>query len=404
MSSPSPAHRHVALILLALAALTGACAPAPLPSPAPTTASSPASARPEATQAPASAAAPAASASPTEPADTPLPATAALLEALTLLEPANDTIMFTDWAELKRATGSEGVTGTAAGQAKVNALGTEHPLSDAWLSSSGAHRADWGFDAFDLAWEASGASIDGILHVLRCSDPAVPLNLLSRLDALGYAGEQQPRGVLRTGSLADIAGRATPSLALTSAAVLDDGLTVVASSNPDLVRAVLASGPVTPESDAAVAAAALIIDPTSAILLSDDPCTAITEALLSSRQERDGPSFAEQLANVGTLGHPEVVAVSYGTGASVTGRVVLTYPDAAAAMADLEPRGILARAGSGIARPLADVQTVVDARLEGASIVIDLEPPAGEQATRGFARRLMTAVMVRDMVYAACTP
>lgn len=108
----------------------------------------------------------------------------------------------------------------------------------------------------------------------------------------------------------------------------------------------------------------------------------ITQAVLTTRHEGDGPSAEELLASVGTLGHPDVIAVAYGSGAIVRGRVVLTYADPATAKADLEPRGILARAGLGIQRPLAEVQTVVDARLEGSSLVLDLEPPAGRMRPR----------------------
>jgi hypothetical protein len=389
------------LAVVVLTGVAGGCAPAPDPTAA-TGPSDPPSAGPAVTPLPSPTATAAAVATPT-PAP-PVEDPSALLEALTLLEPANHAIAFTDWVALKRSTGSDDVAGSSAFETKVAALGTEYAASGAWLSSARVHRTDWGFDAFDLAWEATGSGPAGVLHVLRFADPAVPLALLARLDALGFASEPLGRGTLRSGSLPDLPGQVVPSPALGNVAVLDNGVTAVASASGDLVRTVLTSGPVTPESDAAVAAAALLEDPTTAFLLGADACTAITEAVLATRREGDGPSAAEQLATAGTLGHPEVIAVAYGTGATVRGRVVMTYADPAAARSDLEPRGILARAGTGISRPLAEVQTVVDARLEGASIVLDLEPPAGEAATRSFARQLMSAVTARDMIYAACTP
>jgi hypothetical protein len=400
----------VATRAIVLAALVSACsqAPAPLAS-APPSASASASAAPD--TAPPSTAATTAATPATAPASTPPavetlpPATPGpLLEVLTRLEPAHDTVVFTDWVALKRSTGADAVTGDSTFEAKVAALGTEYAASDGWLSYLRTHRADWGFDAFDLAWEATGTSPAGALHVLRFADPSRPTALMARLDALGYPTERLANGTLRAGMLQDQVGKVRPSPALTTVALLEDGVTLVASSNADLVRAVAANGPVTPDSDAAVAAAALIVEPTTAFLLAGDPCTAITRAVLTTRHEGDGPSVEQQLATAGTLGHPDVIAVSYGTGATVHGRVVMTYADPAVAKADFEPRGILARAGSGIARPLAEVQTVVDARLEGSSIVLDLEPPAGEDATKGFARRLMAGVNARDMIYAACTP
>lgn len=412
MPSPSPIVRSARaarpvltvpasmLVAVALAALVGGCAPGPTSTATPiaaatSTPSAPAVPSPAATVAPST---------PLSAESLPPVTPGPLLEVLTRLEPAHDVITFTDWVALKRSTGSDAVTGDAPAEAKIAALGTEFAASDAWLDRVRTHRADWGFDAFDLAWEATGTSDAGILHVLRFADPAVPETVLARLDALGYATEPVEHGTLHTGTLQDQLGKVTPSPSLLAVAALEDGVTLVASSNPELVRAVAANGPITPDSDAAVAAAALIVEPTTAILLSGDPCTAITKAVLSAPPAGDRPSAAELLASVGTLGHPDVVAVSYGIGAIVRGRVVMTYADPAAAKADLEPRGILARAGSGIERPLAEVQTVVDARLEGSSIVLDLEPPAGEAATTGFARRLMGAVTARDMVYAACTP
>lgn len=395
--APGPAG---VLGVIVLAVVAGACTPAPAPTADPGSAP-PSAALPSPTTPAASPAAASAAASPeTQPSATP----GALLEVLTILEPAHDTITFTDWVALKRASGSDGVAGESTVEAKVAALGSEYAASDAWLTSVKTHRADWGFDAFDLAWEATGTSPAGVLHVLRFVDPAVPVALLAHLDALGYATQPVAHGTMRAGTLKDQLGKVTPSPALATVAMLQDGVTVVASSNADLVRAVATNGPITPDSDAAVAAAALIAEPTTAILLAGDPCTAITRAVLTTPHAGDRPSVEDQLATAGTLGHPEVIAVAYGTGATVRGRVVMTYADPATAKADLEPRGILARAGSGIERPLAEVQTVVDARLEGSSIVLDLEPPAGEVATAGFARRLMAAVNARDMIYAACTP
>jgi len=384
---------------LAIAACAGQLTPGPTTSATPTPA-------------------PTETATATAPPSSPPAVAGSLGEALIVAGPILRSIHFTDWAAIRASVGAEELTGASAFEDKAGAIRNEATLGGFGVSDLRTHAADWGFDVFDLAWEAAVQSAGPLLWILRTRQGFDPALLTAKLEAYGFATEQLPRGVLWTGTLENLqqGTRLLNNPVFLNTGLLDDGRTLVLSfGGADNVRAVLTDGP-QPVADLSVLSVAGLLDgPTVASIEAGDSCVGIapTYAGLPDDLRAD---VDELLAAAGPLGHHNALAVGYRRTPTTTGRIVMGYPEVGQAEADLDGRRSLAENGiSAASRVRYDERffLLVGARVEDRAIVLDLSPVVLETPTPNpsaitlvddfLPRFLIGMIARRDMLFAACS-
>lgn len=353
------------------------------------------------------------------PSPSPSPAVAGSLgEALALAGPVPRSIYFTDWAAIRASVGAEGLTGASAFEEKARAIRNEATLGGFGLSDLRTHASDWGFDVFDLDWEAVTESLGPLIWFLRLRDGFDPAGLSAKLDAYGFATERLPRGVLRTGTLANLRqGTRLLNHSFLNTGLLDDGRTLVLSSlGADEVRAILTDGP-HPVADLSVQSVArLLAGPLAAVILVGDRCEEVAQALAAATDDLRA-QVDEALAAAGPLAHYNALAIGYRRDPGPIGRIVIGYPEAGQADADLVGRRTLAEEGVSLrvrVRYADRFFLVTDGRVQERAVVLDLAPVALETPTPNpsavtlvtefLPRFLIQMVAQRDMLFAACSP
>jgi hypothetical protein len=257
------------------------------------------------------------------------------------------------------------------------------------------HRAAWGWDTLDLAWEANLGGGGAPVFVLGFAPGFDLAPVLAHFRDRGFTGEQGGPALVFSRPF-DVGAPwiNTTELAIHNTAILGDaGLMVLSSSPEELGRALgrlAGTGGQTGARAAAFAAAVAALGPVdaAAVELGGDVC-----AMLAPR---DDPALAAVAA---TLHRWTALAVGWRTDDSgAAARFAIAYDDPATATADLAGRARLAREGSTIeGLPLVDaVFRLLDARVDGGLILLDVEPAGGLPA------RILQAVLRRDLPFAAC--
>lgn len=376
---------------------------------APTTASTPdatSSAEPTATRAPEPTMA-ASSAAP--------PPTTHLADAAAFMPPGAQQLFFTNWSAIKRAIGAEDVTSKSPLEERIAvSLATIKP--EAAPSGFGSrhlrtHADLWGFDTMDLEWEATVQEPRGSpTRVLRFREGFDLAPVAARFDERDFSTEHLEGGaVLRSHEMDLSQDWITGSeLAILNTAFLDDGRTLVASSDPEAVRAVVAEVIDQGAKTLPVLAVIGLLEGASAaiVLSGDDTCDHFAPFAL----EPDSLERAQQeLAAAGPLSRYSALGVGYSTGWHPDGRILFAYADPEAAAADLSGRANLAKEGTSVrfGRPYAETAfTLEAAELQaaddtggrgGSALTLRVAP------TNEMPRRLFDMVIGRDMLFAACT-
>ena len=367
---------------------------------------------------PASSASPAATAvSSPSPAATPADQST-LDEALAYLGPIPQTIAFTDWTAIRAGAGAEALTGASSIEEKFLAIRNAATAGGFGMSTFRTHVADWGFDVFDLAWEARADGPEAHFWILRMRDGFDTSVIAAKLDEYGFRSEQLARGILRTATGPSAGGPGPGNVFLvefTNTGFLDDGRTLVVSAgSADAVREILTSGPL-PVADLSVrSAAGLLGGPTAAALRAADECSRI----LAQTPGAQRAGLEAELEAAGPLGHYNALAVGYRLGRDPIGRIVFGYAEAGQAAADLAGREQLAREGHSLRNDIRYADryfSVAGAHVEDRAVVLDVGPvsprqasplptPAQMSAAELFARNLIVMWIQRDMLFGACSP
>ena len=343
-------------------------------------------------------------------------------EALALSGPTPRELSFTDWAQIREAAGAGGLTGASPFEDKAAALRNDVPLAAFGVEYLATVATDWGFDVFDLDWEAIAEAPGTLLHVLRLRDGFDATALTWKLDEYGFATETLPRGILRSitrDQLFRLGGSTNPALMgtgllLLNTGILDDGRTLVTSPNDaDVVRAILTDGPQAVADPSLRSVARLLDGPAAAVIQVGDLCAAANQGIASVQ----GPLRAEidqLLAAAGTLHPYNALGIAYAWRPELRGRIVLGYAVGADATSDLEGRRLLADRGLMIGRrarfPYREqVFTLADAHVEEGAIVLELGrptfvlPTGSRSGPTELLPRVLLLVPQRDYLFGACS-
>lgn len=393
-------------LVLGIALIAAACGGQELPTSAPTTsASGPGS---PSTPPPAS----------TAPIGTPSGSSGSLGEALAMAGPLPVEIAFTDWAAVRRAADADSLTGASPFEEKARAIRNDPTPAGFGVRFLKSQATDWGFDVFDLDWEARIQVPGGVFWLLQLREGYSIESFTRRLDERGFATEPLAHGVLRT--LPKVEFLALKPLSLLqnldfmNTGILDGRRTLVLSATKsEAVRAILTQGPQPSVDPSLLSVARLLDDPVAAVLRVGDLCA---DAKLNIEPVLGNHAFVTLLDRAGTLRAYNALGIGYVREPSLRGRIVLGYPVAADAAADLEGRRLLADEGlswTGVPYRLFTF-TLTDARLEERSIVLDVaspQPPRDAPTTNPgsigstdiFPRSLMLTAANRDMLFGVCS-
>jgi len=387
---PDPARRRRIALALVVGVVIAACSSTPSASPAApaTPAVSGAASTPAgATSTPASTAEP-------TPAATPLAAAPlAVVDALVGDETA--TVFYTDWSRIRGGAPAAAPTDPADRLALILSLQGRAPASGFAMAQFRGHRAAWGWDTLDLAWEATLQADGPPVFVLGLAPGFDPAPVIAHFRERAFSEARRGPALVFSRALdpADDWVRTT-ELAVHTTAILEEKRLMVLSSSPeelDRALARLADTSTLPGPHAAAFAGVVAgLGPVDAaiVLLRGGMCASFA------------PAADRALAAVAATLHPwAAVAAGWTTGdPAAVGRFAFVYDDPATASADLAGRARLAREGStGDGRPLADlVFRVVDARTDGALILLDVEPAGG------LAVRILQAYRRSELPFAAC--
>jgi hypothetical protein len=324
-------------------------------------------------------------------------------ELVTFVPPTSKSVGFTDWGRIKASQGAQDVTGASPIDDKVPVVMSTNEEEAAASGYGIAHLRSqydaWGFDSFDLDWEATILGEGPPLFVLRFRDGVDLGPIKARFDERGFSTTSVPGATIRSHEMAlrEDWVRAG-EFAVLNTAFLDDGQTLVLSVDLEQVQDMVANHghyPALP----GVAATAEQLDGASALFLVPglDACIGFTPMPMDP-----GDPLASLDLSMPTAGlHPyAALGVGYDrAGWEPVGRISFGYLDQGTARADLAGRETLARDGislrAGVPYPDAVFQ-VVEARVEGANLTIDVTPADDRP------RHLLDMVNGRDMVFAGC--
>lgn len=332
----------------------------------------------------------------------PDPASGRLAEAYWFLPPGGTDVAFTDWDRIRASQGATDITGSSSLDDKMAVvMSTNHDeaaTSGFALNHLRTHHDVWGFDSFDLDWEAT-YSVDGPpVYVLRFRDGFDLAPLVALFDDRGFSTTQVDGAVIRSHAV-DVAAdwlHAT-EFAILNTAFLDDGRTLVLSSGLEGVTDVLATRgmprPLMPGLTPVLGA----LDGASAAWISVGSGTCLA---FSPPPVDPGDPTATLQPMPSQLAPYTIMGVGYARPDwDPTGRIVFGYPDPTLAAATLDARAERARTGISVVadQPYAEVAfTLEDAHADGAANILDVAP------ADDMPRRLFDMVFRRDMTFAGC--
>ena len=310
----------------------------------------------------------------------------ALLDALAYSPAGTSTLLFMDWAAVKNRLGvarSSDSADEAARRGFAQALRTEPITSMYGMQYFLDHAANWGWDALDLAWEASlFLEAAAPIYVLRFEDGKQLAAIRSVFEARDFSREAYGDAQVYSHAMDPSLDRIrTTEFAILNVALIEAENVLVLSSSGDAVRAVLdaVESEATLAKDDATRAAvrqlggvdAGIVDSGAEACLSfevnplanmlgesDISVEAMQEAL-----ERVMPVRPQSMYTALAMGVTQESAMS----GDPVWKVVMHYPTEDAAQADLPQRRIIAEEGMSVVRELANQElfAVRDAAVHG---------------------------------------
>jgi hypothetical protein len=332
------------------------------------------------------------------PAPTPLSAEPLAIVAA-LVGDDTATVFVSDWDRIRGGAPAPAATDPAERLRLMRSIEPRAPAAGFAMSRFRGHREAWGWDTFDLAWEATLVGRGAPVFVLGTSPGFDLTPVLAHFRDRNFTEERRGSALVLSRPL-DLAEPwlNTTELAIHTTAIFEDaGLMVLSSSAEELTRALdrvldrLAGSEVPAGSRAAAFAAAVAglgeVD-AAAVELRSDLCAALAP--------RGDPALAAIAATL----HPwTALAAGWRTDAAgAAARFAIAYDDPALASADLAGRARLAREGTtGDGRPLIDVTfRLLDARVDGDLVLLDVQPAGGLPV------RIQQAFLRRDLPFAAC--
>ncbi len=320
----------------------------------------------------------------------------ALVAALSYLSDDAPQVAFTNWATV--------LAGQAPGSASdlvklLTSLNRTRAIpAGLLLPRIALLRETWGFDVFDLAWEAdfSGKALYSVLQFGHTFDLAP---IVALLDKRGYDRGDDVGGAAVYSHKLEMAQpwvASAPLHMLNVAVLAADHRLVIASSPDGLALALAAGSAATPAPDSLAtrgrAVAAALASPYGALLTAEEgACHGF-----SGGPAQPAASARADLSGVGTT-LATAIGFSAAAGAPAV-TLALLYPDAAAAAKDVAPRTALTGAASvrnGL--PFAEVaMALANGRAAGPVVLFDGTPRDGRP------QLAITAWLSRDLQIAAC--
>jgi hypothetical protein len=328
-------------------------------------------------------------------------------ELMRYVIPEVTTAGFTDWSAIRRSQGTQDLTGASPLDAKLPTLmatsTSEAAASGFALQHMRTHHDEWGWDAFDLDWEAT-LSLDGPpLFVLRFREGTDLARIQALFDERGFTTEALDGAVLRSREM-DLSQdwlRGT-EFAILNTAFLDDGRTLVLSASDEGVRKVVdwladpgALPPVwNAPADALAGASAAFL------LFGPGTCGGFMPLPMPGQSLEEIRRQLEELMAGDPLGTFWAMGVGYGDTFPARGRIAFGYLTADEATADLPARRRLAEEGISLVtgQPYAEtVFAVEDATTRDATLLLEVAP------ADDIPRRLFQMIFARDMLFASCS-
>jgi len=341
-------------------------------------------------------------------------ASAALAEALRYSPADLRLLQFADWTLLREYAGdarNDDAAATADTRRLLpRAANGEFFIPTGYASQTAAvNRGLWGWDFGDLRWESALQLDDGrTAYVMRLADDFPLDTLLARFAERGF-GQTEVNGALLLSRQLDLSAPWSVDLATFNAAVFPDAHVLVHAPSLESVAKVVAAA--TGESAAAAdlpeyrdtaaqlgAASAALLGPYAVHCAVFDPAAIFASAEPPSADAVQ-EAFAARFGNT-----PLGPFMALGVGLALeegqpVGRIVLAYPDAASAEADLAPRAALATGGKSLLvdEPVSAVLFTVDAAATVENTIVFTVTPANNQPGR-----LFSMFFNRDMGFAGC--
>jgi hypothetical protein len=345
-----------------------------------------------------------------------------LLEVVNFLSLETTNVLFTDWDGMKAAYGASSLTSAAPHEerlaflaATVPGSATDAPYACFACRSSRADglKTHWGFDNFDLAWEAEIQQLRSVVHVLRFMDGVDLAPLLARFDERGFSTEVRDGVTIRLHAQEQAEWWIQTDPSILNAAFLPDGRTLLLGRSEEALASALSQDAPLPAMRSAPAfreTIAALEKPTSAFLALD--LNKLCNPFLHVRSDELQATVETLLEQAGPLHPYTLMAVGNRGSLTPTGRIVFGYVDSADAQADLAGRRLLAEEGVGtlfsIGHRLSEAYfTVVDARVSGGTLILQVGPPVPTVPLPSGVTSLGTALFLLhlftpDAMFAAC--
>jgi hypothetical protein len=315
----------------------------------------------------------------------------ALAEAVTFAPLGIRGITFDDWAAMKAAHGLEDVTSATPITERLDAIQTltaeEGPFGGIGLRDFVGFAEANGWDLTDLDWEADYVTDEGWVSVVRLREGFDLDPIVASYDDAGYTVEAYGDAVIRS------------QKRHASAAILDDGRTLVLGRSTDAVKAALDARHVQTfrAAPAAIVADALGEPLSAAIDVDARACARYDPRRVPSPDPRN----LAALEAAGPLLAWEAMGISTGRTADgdPAGRIVFAYGTPADALSDMAGRTLLAQQAVSLEtrRPLPESLFTLDAfTVDGNALILDVTPADGRN------RRLPDALKASDLVFATC--
>jgi hypothetical protein len=347
-----------------------------------------------------------------------------LNRALAMTPADASALYFTDWALIKEYEGFPDLSSQNTMDERMSFMrafigSVTQEISPRQAVASGYgfnrflnHAETWAWDNTDLVWEAT--------LEIESAPPAYVLQfpadfdfgpLLSLFDERGFSQSAYQGATVYSHEM-ELAAEwlRSSEFGILNTAVLEEDHRLVLSSSLAGVQAILdaqageapsladsASAQAVADRLGQVAAAIIDAGPESCLSFSENPLQALAGGEISEEQLAQ---LRELLEQGPALHLYTALGVGYRyEGDELVGLIVMHYPNADDAQADLEPRRQIAEEGLSLAarQPYPEVLfTVQEATVEGSDLVWQVSP------VDDIPRRLFDMVLRRDMLFAGC--
>jgi hypothetical protein len=351
----------------------------------------------------------------TSPPPAPVPTGATMQEALGYAPISTTLFSFTDWTQIRSHLGIADLTSQAPQEEREGFMRAQIDLPVAALFGGRyfrTHAENWGWDALDLLWETNLTLDNGpIVYVLKFRPDFDFEPVIARFREREFT-ESELDGLQLFSHEVMVSAEwlGTTEFGITNTALDAANGLMMLSIDADSIHAVqearaagftLADWP-------AFTDIANQLGPAFTAVLMPGPAAcgrfsfdAIVRALLGGASVE---AVRERLESLPTMGVYEALGLGYqferveGSEAAIWS-LVMHYPDAALAQADLEPRRRLATEFPSVAlenTPYSDLITLVDAEVAGQDLILRL------RAVDDHPRRVLEMFFNTDMLFAGC--